>query len=88
MLGGRTILQRSVEAFVESDAVSEIIVALPAPLAAAPPDYLRARTKPILIVDGGERRQDSVRLAFERIDRRTDVVVIHDAARPLVTACV
>ena len=39
----------------------------------------------MLIVDGGERRQDSVRHAFERIDRRSEVVVIHDAARPLVT---
>jgi 2-C-methyl-D-erythritol 4-phosphate cytidylyltransferase/2-C-methyl-D-erythritol 2,4-cyclodiphosphate synthase len=86
MLAGRTMLQRSVDAFVESDVVAEIIVALPAQLAAAPPDYLRARAKPVLIVDGGERRQDSVRLAFERINRRADVVVIHDAARPLVTA--
>lgn len=39
----------------------------------------------MLIVDGGERRQDSVRHAFERIDQRSEVVVIHDAARPLVT---
>lgn len=52
---------------------------------ADPPDYLRARTKPVLIVDGGERRQDSVRLAFDRIGRHAEVVVIHDAARPLVT---
>ena len=86
MLVGRTMLQRSVDAFVDSDVVAEIIVALPAQLTAAPPDYLHARTKPVLIVEGGERRQDSVRLAFERIDRRADVVVIHDAARPLVTA--
>ena len=47
--------------------------------------YLRSRAKPVLIVDGGERRQDSVRHAFERIDQRSEVVVIHDAARPLVT---
>jgi 2-C-methyl-D-erythritol 2,4-cyclodiphosphate synthase/2-C-methyl-D-erythritol 4-phosphate cytidylyltransferase len=86
MLGGRPILQRSVDTFVESDAVAEIVVALPAPLAAAPPPYLHARAKPVLIVDGGERRQDSVRLAFERIDSSAEVVVIHDAARPLVTA--
>ena len=39
----------------------------------------------MLIVDGGERRQDSVRQAFERVDQRSEVVVIHDAARPLVT---
>jgi 2-C-methyl-D-erythritol 4-phosphate cytidylyltransferase/2-C-methyl-D-erythritol 2,4-cyclodiphosphate synthase len=84
-LGGRPILQRSVDAFVDSDAIAEVVVALPADLAADPPDYLRARAKPVLIVDGGERRQDSVRHAFERVSRHADVVVIHDAARPLVT---
>ncbi|HVG72272.1 MAG TPA: 2-C-methyl-D-erythritol 4-phosphate cytidylyltransferase [Vicinamibacterales bacterium] len=84
-LGGRTILQRSVDAFIDSDVVAEVVVALPASLAADPPVYLRSRAKPVLIVDGGERRQDSVRHAFERIDRRSEVVVIHDAARPLVT---
>src|SRR5688572_17428932 len=84
-LGGRTILQRSVDAFIDSDVVAEVVVALPAPLAADPPVYLRSRAKPVLIVGGGERRQDSVRQAFERVDQRSEVVVIHDAARPLVT---
>jgi 2-C-methyl-D-erythritol 4-phosphate cytidylyltransferase/2-C-methyl-D-erythritol 2,4-cyclodiphosphate synthase len=71
--------------FVDSGDVDEIVVALPAFLAADPPVYLRSRTKPVLIVDGGERRQDSVRQAFERVGRNAEVVVIHDAARPLVT---
>ncbi len=84
-LGGRTILQRSVDAFIDSDVVAEVVVALPVSLAADPPVYLRSRAKPVLIVDGGERRQDSVRQAFERVDQRAEVVVIHDAARPLVT---
>jgi len=60
-------------------------VALPPHLAAAPPDYLRGRPKPVVIVAGGERRQDSVRNAFDRAARDADVVVIHDAARPLVS---
>jgi 2-C-methyl-D-erythritol 4-phosphate cytidylyltransferase/2-C-methyl-D-erythritol 2,4-cyclodiphosphate synthase len=34
---------------------------------------------------GGARRQDSVANAFNVIDPRTDVVLVHDAARPLVT---
>ena len=38
-----------------------------------------------MIVAGGERRQDSVRNAFNRAARDADVVVIHDAARPLVS---
>ena len=49
-----------------------------------PPAYLRERPKPIVIVEGGERRQDSVRNAFYHVARFADVVVIHDAARPLV----
>jgi 2-C-methyl-D-erythritol 4-phosphate cytidylyltransferase / 2-C-methyl-D-erythritol 2,4-cyclodiphosphate synthase len=61
------------------------VVALPPDLAAAPPNYLRSRTKPITIVEGGGRRQDSVRRAFDRVAGDADIVVIHDAARPLVT---
>jgi 2-C-methyl-D-erythritol 4-phosphate cytidylyltransferase/2-C-methyl-D-erythritol 2,4-cyclodiphosphate synthase len=87
-LAGRTILQRSLDAFVSSAVIDDIVVALPAALAADPPDYLRSRSKPVFVVEGGERRQDSVRRAFDRVDRHADVVVIHDAARPLVTDAV
>ena len=68
--------------------IADIVVALPPDLAADPPDYLRARSKPVVVVEGGERRQDSVRRAFDRVERHADVVVIHDAARPLVTDAV
>jgi 2-C-methyl-D-erythritol 4-phosphate cytidylyltransferase/2-C-methyl-D-erythritol 2,4-cyclodiphosphate synthase len=84
-LGGRPILQRSVDAFVASDRIAEVIVALPRELARSVPDYLRSGRKPLEIVEGGARRQDSVAQAFARVSSRTDVVVIHDAARPLVT---
>jgi len=85
MLAGRSILQRSVETFLESDTITDIAVALPSDLAAAPPEYLRARAKPIVIVEGGGRRQDSVRHAFEQVAAAAEIVVIHDAARPLVS---
>lgn len=86
MLGGQPILQRSVDAIVSSDRVTDVVVALPVELAAEPPPYLRARAKPIAIVEGGERRQDSVAHAFARVPPDADIVVIHDAARPLVSA--
>ena len=41
-----------------------------------------------MVVEGGDRRQDSVRRAFDHINRQADVIVIHDAARPLVTDAV
>jgi 2-C-methyl-D-erythritol 4-phosphate cytidylyltransferase len=56
-LGGRPILARSVDAFVACDAISEIVVALPADLAAAPPSYLEQRGKPVTVVSGGDERR-------------------------------
>ena len=84
-LGGRVILHRSLDAFLGCSAIDDVVVALPADLAAAPPAYLKTAKKPVEVVAGGPRRQDSVASAFARVDRRADVVVIHDAARPLVT---
>jgi 2-C-methyl-D-erythritol 4-phosphate cytidylyltransferase len=34
---------------------------------------------------GGARRQDSVRLGLERLDPDCEIVVVHDAVRPLVS---
>ena len=85
-LGGRPILQRSVEAFLSCDRIAEIVVALPPAEGTSVPDYLRNRTKPLEIVEGGDRRQDSVANAFARVSGAADVVVIHDAARPLVSS--
>ena len=36
------------------------------------------------LVDGGETRQDSVYNGIKALDKDTDIVVIHDGARPLV----
>src|SRR5688500_7790744 len=85
-IGGRPILERSVAAFVAHPQIDDVIVSLPQELAADPPFYLRGASKPLRIVTGGERRQDSVANAFAAVSERCDVVVIHDAARPFVTA--
>jgi 2-C-methyl-D-erythritol 4-phosphate cytidylyltransferase/2-C-methyl-D-erythritol 2,4-cyclodiphosphate synthase len=42
--------------------------------------------KPLWIVAGGARRQDSVANAFNAAGTTTDVIVIHDAARPFASA--
>jgi 2-C-methyl-D-erythritol 4-phosphate cytidylyltransferase/2-C-methyl-D-erythritol 2,4-cyclodiphosphate synthase len=83
-LGGRTILEHSVEAFASHPRVQEVIVAMPAELARTPPAWLRGRPR-VRVVSGGERRQDSVANAFDAIDEQTDLVLVHDAARPFVT---
>jgi 2-C-methyl-D-erythritol 4-phosphate cytidylyltransferase/2-C-methyl-D-erythritol 2,4-cyclodiphosphate synthase len=84
-LRGRSILQHSVEAFLRSAAIDEVIVALPPDLIDVPPSYLTGNPPRLRLVAGGPRRQDSVANAFSVVDRRAELVVIHDAARPLVS---
>ncbi|MGE0394822.1 MAG: 2-C-methyl-D-erythritol 4-phosphate cytidylyltransferase [Vicinamibacterales bacterium] len=84
LLGGRPILERAVEAFLASPLVDEVIVALPASVLAEPPAYLqRPRVR---LVAGGETRRASVAAAVAQVPAASDLVAIHDAARPLVPA--
>jgi 2-C-methyl-D-erythritol 4-phosphate cytidylyltransferase/2-C-methyl-D-erythritol 2,4-cyclodiphosphate synthase len=85
-VGGLTLLERSVRAFATHPSVDEIVVALPPPLAADPPACLRSPGKPVRVVAGGERRQDSVALALAAAPEDAELVVVHDAARPFVSA--
>jgi 2-C-methyl-D-erythritol 4-phosphate cytidylyltransferase/2-C-methyl-D-erythritol 2,4-cyclodiphosphate synthase len=87
-VGGATILERSVGAFASHPGVAEVVVALPATLAADPPGWLAALGggSRVRVVAGGERRQDSVANAFDAIAAEAEIVLVHDAARPFVTA--
>jgi 2-C-methyl-D-erythritol 4-phosphate cytidylyltransferase/2-C-methyl-D-erythritol 2,4-cyclodiphosphate synthase len=85
-IAGRPILERSVSLLQEHPDVTEVIVALPEELVEDPPAYLMNSSKPLRVVKGGLRRQDSVAAAFRLVSERADVVVIHDAARPFATS--
>ena len=77
-LGGRPMLEWSVDALRSVPGVSEIFVALPGEaLEAAPPG--------VVAVEGGAVRSASVRRALEAAGPH-DVVIVHDAARPLAGA--
>jgi 2-C-methyl-D-erythritol 4-phosphate cytidylyltransferase/2-C-methyl-D-erythritol 2,4-cyclodiphosphate synthase len=80
-IGGRTILARSVDAFRTHPRITEVIVALPQALAAAPPRWL----KEVRVVTGGDTRQASVANAFDVVDAGSQIVLVHDAARPFVS---
>lgn len=87
-LDGRSILEHSVDVFSAHPDVAETIVVLPPDLAIAPPAWLGARAPRVRVVPGGERRQDSVANGFDAADPGADVLLVHDAARPFVTAAV
>ncbi len=85
-IGERSILETSVAALAASARVDDIVVALPADHLAEVGAGWRWLTKPISFVAGGARRQDSVANAFAKSSPAADVILIHDAARPFVTA--
>ena len=41
--------------------------------------------KSATVIEGGERRQDSVAMGLERLQPETDLVAVHDAVRPFVS---
>lgn len=86
-IGGRSILERSVAAFVTHDRVDDVVVVLPAGLVDGPHQWMDgARSNAVRIVAGGSRRQESVANAFACVSPVTDVVLVHDAARPFVSS--
>jgi 2-C-methyl-D-erythritol 4-phosphate cytidylyltransferase len=83
-LSGEPILARSLRPFLERDDVFSVIVALPPDTYADPPEWLTADGR-VGIVAGGSERSDSVRNALAALPLECDIVLVHDAARPLVT---
>jgi 2-C-methyl-D-erythritol 4-phosphate cytidylyltransferase / 2-C-methyl-D-erythritol 2,4-cyclodiphosphate synthase len=90
-LAGQTMLQRSVAAFDRHADVQEIVVVVPADVldADAPtPLPPTSTSKSMVYVAGGARRQDSVANGFAAVSPQAEIVLVHDAARPLVSDAV
>jgi len=81
-LGGRPMLEWSLDAFLSCGRITDLVVVVPPDWIDAPPACLRHER--IRLVPGGERRQDSVANGFAAVPEAADIVLIHDAARPLV----
>ncbi len=82
-LAGKTMLEHSVAAFEGHRDVSELVVVVPEDALAFAP---ASGSKPVRVVVGGARRQDSVANGFAAVSAAADIVLVHDAARPLVSA--
>jgi 2-C-methyl-D-erythritol 4-phosphate cytidylyltransferase/2-C-methyl-D-erythritol 2,4-cyclodiphosphate synthase len=85
-IDGQSMLARSLTAFDTHPRVSEVIVVLPAELVGDEKRYVGVTTRPVRAVNGGPRRQDSVARGFDLVSTQADVVLVHDAARPFVSA--
>ncbi len=87
-LCGRPVLHWSLEALSRAASIEAIVVAAPAQDVARVEEEL-ARTLPHVnvarVVAGGSTRSESVRRGLEAVPEACEWVVVHDAARPLVT---
>ncbi|WP_406097886.1 2-C-methyl-D-erythritol 4-phosphate cytidylyltransferase [Kitasatospora purpeofusca] len=86
-LGGVPLLVHAVRALTRSRAVGLVVVAAPADGVAevvALLDSHGLEGKDIRVVAGGDTRQESVRLGLAAIPAEVGIVLVHDAARPLV----
>jgi 2-C-methyl-D-erythritol 4-phosphate cytidylyltransferase/2-C-methyl-D-erythritol 2,4-cyclodiphosphate synthase len=89
-LGGRPLLTYALDTFRRHPAVTEILLIVAAAdmeraraLVAAGPGRVTEK-----IVPGGAERRDSVWAGLQEMAAGTDIVLIHDAARPFVSAAV
>ncbi|MGH2719800.1 MAG: 2-C-methyl-D-erythritol 4-phosphate cytidylyltransferase [Actinomycetota bacterium] len=85
-LGGRPMLDHSLAAFADAPAIDAIVVAVPPDRRDELEPDLLAKPKVRAVTAGGAARQDSLSLALTAVGPQAEVVVIHDAARPNVTA--
>ena len=82
-VGGETLLERSVRAFASHPRIGRIVVAVADPPEAA--RVLGPLAERVVLVHGGADRQESVRAGLGAIpEKDADIVLVHDAARPLV----
>ena len=84
-IGGQTLLEHALQPFDQNPRVNDIVIVLPEGVAGALPAALRTVDTPVRFVTGGARRQDSVAAGVDQVGTDTDVVLIHDAARPFCT---
>lgn len=83
-LAGLPVLCHSVRVFAQAGA-GRIIVVCPEERWAALRPWEFSGDVPVVRVEGGERRQDSVLAGLRALPQETQWVAVHDAARPLIT---
>jgi len=81
-LGGIPVLERTLSIFEKDPRVSRVVLVLRADLVNA--DWGRRFQKLAAVVPGGRDRHGSVRAGFFAVEKtKPDIVLVHDAVRPL-----
>ncbi|MDT8368740.1 MAG: 2-C-methyl-D-erythritol 4-phosphate cytidylyltransferase [Longimicrobiales bacterium] len=85
-LEGEPVLAHALRPFLRDERVVAIAVALAAEDAADPPAWIARSDERVRCVAGGATRAASVAAAVRALPDELDVILVHDAARPLVDA--
>jgi 2-C-methyl-D-erythritol 4-phosphate cytidylyltransferase len=83
-IAGKPMLLHSVQTFMARPDVALVVVVLPRQYAADPPPWLfQCDVDRLLVTEGGSERLESVANGLSDLPADVEVVLIHDAARPL-----
>ncbi len=86
-IAGVPMLLRSLRPFMMHPAVRDVVVVVPAAVAATPPEWLASLAgERLRVVAGGAERLDSVEAGVAACGSDLGVILVHDAARPFVEA--
>lgn len=85
-VAGKPMLLHSIQAFHRRADVAQVVAVLPRSVAGDPPPWIfQCDVDRLLVSVGGAQRGDSVWSGIEDLEDEVEFVVVHDAARPLVT---
>src|SRR6266705_1287466 len=87
MLNGTPILVHTTRKFDASSAIDYIIVTAPRESVEEVRDLVKTAgfKKSVIVIEGGERRQDSVAMGLQHLQPGTAIVAVHDGVRPFVS---
>jgi 2-C-methyl-D-erythritol 4-phosphate cytidylyltransferase len=85
-LNGTPILVHTVRKFDAANVVDYIIVTATRDSIDEVRNLVKSAgfRKSVTVIEGGERRQDSVAMGLEQLQPETDIVAVHDGVRPFV----
>lgn len=85
-LGGAPVLIQTARVFAANEAVGPLVVVVPESAVDEATGLFRDHRLPALVVAGGADRQSSVAAGLGALGEDVEIVLVHDAVRPFVTA--
>ena len=87
VLNGTPIIVHTIRKFDACSAIDYVIVTAPRESSGEVKDLVKSAgfKKSVSVIEGGERRQDSVAIGLQHLQPGTEIVAVHDGVRPFVS---